>query len=311
MSQLKAIVDPLLSGVSSAYIPEGFVAENILPAIKAKTDTGKLAKYGNSHIRLELNFKAGRGEYRRAEPITRTTTSYSIEGHGLEGLVTPSDYRNVQDPFKAEEDEVLGLTTTLAIEKEYLMASALGSVSVMTQNVTLAGQQQFSDYLNSDPIAKFSVARNAIIDGCGMEANAAIMDYKVWDKLRWHPQMLDFLGFKQNRPGGLSVEELSKALGVDKIILAKARYNSAKEGQTDVFAPIWGKDIVFAVLPAKAVPYQVSLGYLVMPEGSTPRKTYKYVVNNPPESMGILVEDNYDILISNVYAGYLIKNAIA
>lgn len=308
---MKAIVDPLLSGVSSAYIPEGFIAEQVLPSIKSAMDSGKLGKYGNSHVRLELNFKAGRGMYRRAEPISRDTTGFLIEGHGLEGLVTKSDYRNVQDPFKAEEDEVMGLTTTLAVEKEYLMASAMGNTAILTQNVTLAGNAKFSDYLNSDPISKFSAARIAVKNGCGKAPDTALMDWSVWDKLRFHPQMLDFLGFKQNRPGGLSVEELAKAMGVARLIIAESSYNSAKEGQADSFAPIWGKNIVFGVLPTKAVPYQISLGYLVTPEGSTPRKVYKYAVNNPPESTGILTEDNYDMLFSNVNAGYLIKDAIA
>jgi hypothetical protein len=41
------------------------------------------------------------------EAITRSTDSFSIEGHGLEGMVSADDYRNVQLPFKAEEDETL------------------------------------------------------------------------------------------------------------------------------------------------------------------------------------------------------------
>ena len=311
MAQLKALVDTLLSGVSSAYIPKGFIAESILPSIKSKQKSGLLGKYGNSHLRLELNFKGGRGEYRRAETISRESASFQIKGHGLEGLVTPDDYANVTDPYDAEKDETMGLTTALLIEKEYLVASALTSTAVMTQNVTLAGNQKFSDYLNSDPIARFSAMRAAVIAGCGMMPDTAMMDVLVWDKLRYHPQILDALGFKENRPGGLSLSELASAMGVEQVLLAQARYNSAKEGQADAFTSIWGKDIVFGVCPKKAEPYQVSLGYLVQPEGKAPRKVYKYAVNNPPESTGILTEDNYDALLSNVAAGYLIKDAIA
>lgn len=311
MSQLSAIQDPLLSGVSSAYIPPGLIAEQILPQIKSATDSGKLAKYGKSHVRLELNFKAGRGEYRRAEAITRSTTGFQIEGHGLEGMVTKSDYRNVQDPYDAEKDETMGITTLLAIEKEYLVAAALTDTAVLTQTATLAGNQQYSDYLNSDPIADFSTARATMIGNCGFTPNVAIMDILVWNKLRFHPQMLDFLGYKMSRPGGLSVDELAEAMGVKKILVAEGRYNSAKEGQTDAFTALWGKDIVFALLPEKAVPYQASLGYLVVPDDSTPRKVTKYAVNNPPGSTGILCEDEYDILLSDITCGYLLKAVIA
>ncbi len=311
MSQLKALVDKLLTNVSSAYIPDGYIAEDLLPFIGAKQSTGLLGKYGTNHLRIESSLKGGRGAYRRVESITRSTTSFAIVGHGLEGMVTAEDYKNVELPYKAEEDEVLGVTTMLWLEKEKSLADSLTSTSVLSQNTTLTGTNQFSDYLNSDPIAKFNTARSTIRSGCGQIPNAAIMDWAVWNSLRFHPQMLDALGFNKNRPGGLKQEEMASALGVEKVFIANASYESAKEGQTSSLAAIWGKHIVFAVLPDKAVPYQVSLGYIVGYEGQQPRKVYKQANFNPPNSTSILVEDNYQMLISNAGAGYLIYNAIA
>lgn len=311
MSQLKAQIDKLLTNVSSAYIPTGLICENVLPQIGVSQYSGKLGKYGNSHLRIENTIVGGRGQYRRVEPITRTTSTYIVEGHGLEGMVTKQDRANYDKPFDAESDEVLGLTSQLLVEKEYTLASTVTNTGIITQNVTLAGQSQFSDYLNSDPIARFTAARKAVRDGSGAIANAVMMDWEVADKLRYHPQILDSLGFKDNRPGGLNDLELASALGVRRVLIAEGMYNSAKEGQTDVLAALWGKHVVFAVLPEKAQPFQVSLGYRIQINGSAPRKVYKYDVNNPPESMGILVEDEYDMFISNANAAYLIKNAIA
>lgn len=311
MSQTKSVQDLLLTQSSSAYIPEGMIADSLFPMITSKQSTGKLAKYGKTHLQLEMSVVGGRGAYRRVEPITRDTAGFTIKGHGLEGLVTQDDYRNVSEPFKAEEDETLGLTTLLAIEKEYLVSSQLRNTGNLTQNTTLAGQSQFSDYLNSDPVKKFLDARKAVINGCGMAPNVVVMELLTYDVLRFHPQMLDYLGYKQNRPGGLTVEELAKALGVEKLMIGQGRYNSAKEGQTASFSALWGKDIIFAVLPSKAAPYQTSLGYKVQYEGSTPRKVYKYAVNNPPESLGILCEDSYTYVLTDTTAAYLIKNAVA
>ncbi len=311
MSQVKAILDKLLSNVSSAYIPTGYIAESVLPFIGSVQSTGKLGKYGASHLRIESSLKAGRGAYKRVESITRSTTDYSIVGHGLEGLVTKDDYRNVSLPFKAEEDETLGVTTMLWLEKEKSLADTLADSSVMTQYTTLTGTNQYNDFLNSDPISDFSTARTAVRTGCGQLANTGIMDWAVFNKLRYHPGILDALGFKQNRPGGLSEDELASAMGVQRILIAGSSYNSAKENQADVLAPVWGKHIIFAVLPPVAMPYQVSLGYIVGYEGQTPRKVTKQPNFNPPDSTSILVEDEYQMLISNANAGYLIKNAIA
>lgn len=311
MSQLKGIIDPLLTDASSAYIPKGCIADNLLPKLKFSQYTGKLGSYGKNHLRIENTVIGGKGKYRQVESITRSTTGFEIEGHGLSGMVTKADYKNVKDPFDAEKDETMGISTILMLEKEKGLADALTSTSVITQNVTLSGTSQFSDYSNSDVVAKAAAAKAAVKAGCGDVVNTIIMDYDVAEVLRYHPQLLDLLGFKFAKPGGLTNEDLARALAVDKVLIPNCMYNSAKEGQTDVLASVWGKHMVFAVIPDSAQKYQISLGYNVMLDDGQPRKVYKQSLFNPPGATEILVEDEYDMLLSNVSAAYLIKNAIA
>ena len=122
MSQMKAQVDKLLSNVSNAYVPEGLIAEKVLPPIEVAQDSGILGYYGKDHLRLENSITGGRGRARKVEAITRKVDkTYLIQPHELQGEVTESDYRNVELPFDAEKDETLGLTTLIAIEKEYLL----------------------------------------------------------------------------------------------------------------------------------------------------------------------------------------------
>lgn len=310
-TQMKGIIDPLLTEVSSMYQPKGCIADLLFPALKSAQYTGKLAGYGKDHLRIENTVVGGKGKYRRVESITRSTSGFEIEGHGLSGIVTKRDYKNVIDPFNAESDETTGLSTILMLEKEKGLSDALGDTAILTQNTTLVGGSQYSDYANSKPIEDFNAAFNAVGDGCGMYPNVAIMDKKVYRALKYHPALLDFMGFKFNRPGGLSEEEVAKALDVEKIMVADAHYNSAKQGQTAVLASVWAKNIIFAVIPSKAEKYQISLGYNIRLEGSAPRKVYKQSLFNPPESTEILVEDEYDMVLSNVSAAYLIKDAIA
>lgn len=311
MSQTKAIVDKLLTNVSQMYVPEGYVSEQVLPLVTSKQKTGKLAKYGSNHLRIEHSLVGGRAEYRRVEPIIRDSDGYSIESHGLEGVVTEDDYSNVELPFKAEQDEVLGLSTLIWLNKENALAATLTSTSVLTQNTTLSGTSQFSDYANSDPLGVFKTARLAVRDGSGLPPNAAVMDWKVANTLAYHPGILEALGFTQNRAGQLSDAELAKAMGVERLYIAKAMYNSANEGQSDSLSAVWGKDIVLFHAPVQAAPYQVSLGYRVALEGRSQRRVTKYDINNPPNATGITCDDSYDFVITKPGAGYLIKDAIA
>lgn len=311
MTQMKGIIDPLLSNVSSAYVPKECIADVLFPAIKFAQYTGKLGGYGKNHLRIENTVVGGKGKYRQVESIVRTTSSFEIEGHGLSGLVTKQDYKNVIDPFDAEKDETMGLSTILLLEKEKGLADSLSDTAVMTQNQTLSGGSQFSDYTNSDPVSIFNTAMKAVRDGCGAVANVAILEYNVARVLRYHPQLLDVLGYKYAKPGGLGDQELAQALGVEKVFIPNAMYNSAKEGQTAVLAPVWGKHIIVAAIPAAAQKYQISLGYNIRLDGGSPRQVYKQPLFNPPGATEILVEDEYDMLLSDVTAGYLIKAAIA
>lgn len=313
-TQMKAQIDQLLTPVSSAYDAVGGVAKGLFPVVKHAQYSGKLGKYGSDHLRVEINTKGGKGKYRRVEATTRSTQTFQIEGHGLEGLVTKEDYANVAKPFDAEKDETLGITSMLAVDFERGMAAALTSTAIITLNDTLVGTEQFNDYDNSLPLDVFSTARGAVDSAVGAQPNVAVMDWLVFNKLRYHPQILDALGYKYARPGGLKAEELAVALDVEKVLIARMRYNSAKQGQAATLVPVWGKDILMAVIPASVEQRQVSLGYEIRLTDGAPMKTYKEASFNPPGSTKILVEDEYDILISNLFthpAAYVIKDAIA
>jgi len=311
MAAQKAIVDKLLTGVSSAYIPEGFISESLFPVVDSVEKTGKLAKYGTDHLRVEQTIIGGGGEYPRVKTQVRTQASYSIEGHGLEGLVTEDDYSNVQKPYDAEKDETLGLTTSIMVGKEKGLADTLGDTAILTQNTTLTGTSQWNDYANSDPVDDLLTGRAAVKDGCGFPPDVAVMSWEVFQQLRYHPQLLDSLGFKDNRPGGLKFEELAGVLEVQRVLIGMASYESAKRNQTSSLAAIWGKNIILMKMPAKAMKYQTSLGYLFKMAGRKQRRVTKWNVNNPPNSKAILVDDHYDYCITNAKAGYLIKDVIA
>lgn len=311
MSQQKAIVDKLLTNVSSAYIPEGFISESIFPVVESMQKTGLLAKYGTDHLRIEQTVVGGGGKYARIKTQVRSTDSYSIEGHGLEGLVTEDDYSNVEKPYDAESDETLGITTTIMVGKEKGVADVLSDTSILTQNTTLSGTSQWSDYANSDPVDDFKTGRQAVKDGCGFAPDLAILSWDVFQVLKYHPGILDALGYKFNRKGGLTGQELADVLEVKRVLVGEAAYETAKKGQTSSLGSIWGKHFIFAKMPARAMKYQTSLGYCFKLKGRKARRVMKWAVNNPPNSKAILVDDHYDFNITNANAGYLIKDSVA
>lgn len=309
-SQQVALVDKLLTQVSNKIVPEGYISEMILPMVQVKQTTGLLGSYGNNHLRIETTITTGKNKYPRIDTRQYSTQTYNIETHGLSDVITKAAFANVEAPFDAEADTTDELTTHLWLGKEKALADSLTSTSVLTNNVTLSGTDQYSDYANSDPIGDFATARSTVFNAVGKAPDTAIMSWDVYNILRFHPDLITNLGFNQQRPGGLNGVELAKAMDVKRVLIGEAVYNSAKEGQADSISSVWGKHIIFCVAPKVSEKRQISLGYRFQQFGP-PRKVYKNAVSNPPGAKEILVDDHYQQLISTATAGYLIKDAVA
>ena len=135
------------------------------------------------------------------------------------------------------------------------------------------------------------------------------MSASVARQLRKHPDILDRLGFKHNRVGMITDQELATVLDVEEVLIGRALNNTAKEGQADVIAPIWGKNITFSVSPKSAAKNQISLGYRI--QKGSPRRVSRFDLDDPTGAEQVNIDDWYDQLISNANAAFLIKDAIA
>lgn len=312
MSVNKALVDKFLTNVSQKYEPKGLIADMILPKLVTKQSTGKIGKYGLGHLRIENAVMGGRGQARRVEVRQYLSDAYFVKPHGLEDWITPEEYANVELPFDVERDTTKMLTLALALGKEKAIADTLRDTSIITQNATLSGTSQWSDYVNSDPVVDIKTAKGVARGTSGVVVDTLIADWLVIETLRYHPKLVRSLGFADNRAGQLSEAEIAKALGLRKILVADVMYNSAKEGQTEALGNLWGKDAILAVCPDSAALEQKSLGYrVVSTDVGDGIKVYKQPVVNPPGAKSIIVKDAYDMVLTDVKCAYLYKTAIA
>lgn len=311
-TQSGAIVSKLLTNVSNGYVPTGYIAEQVLPAIYVAQTTGKLGKYTNNHLRIVNTVHQGKGPYRQLESVTVSSDTYSIDDHGLFDIVTENDIRNYEQPFDAERDTSMALTTALALGKEYALASTLQNASVITNGTTLSGNAQYDnlDHADSTPLQDKLDADASIEAATGMQPNVAIMSPKVYRAMRFNAQLMKYLGFTEMRPNGLTTDELARALDLERILVGRAMYNAAKEGQSDDMQYVWGKDLIYARIEQPGL-MQKTLGFEVRKTGTQPRQVYRFNPTMPVNSRGVIVSDNYDQLILNAAAAYLIQDAVS
>jgi len=305
---MRAQVDKLLTNVSNMYSIQNTIAQDLLPMLKQKQSTGIIGGYGKGHLRTENDLMGGRSEARRVDAVEYDLSQiYHIKNHGLEEVVTQDDYDNVEQPFDAEVDKTEAVTSIILINREIIARNTIMDSAVITQGQTLVGSDKFSDSVNSDPLGVAKDAATTMLASCGHVYNTIVMSKTTYLNLRYHPQILDALGYKFDRAGLLTAEEMCRAFDCEKILIGDASYNSAKKGQTDSLVQIWTDDMLFYYRPVAAAKKQVSLGYMIKKLSGTERSVYKYPLNNPPGATGIIVEDNYDFRLVNPLAGYLVQ----
>ena len=306
-----AIVSKLLTNVSNGYIPFGYISEEILPPIHVAQTTGKIGKYTNNHLRIVNTIHKGKGDYRQLESITVDSDNYDIEDHGLFDIITENDMRNFEAPFDAERDTTMALTTALWLCKEDARATTLTDGAVITNGVTLSGNSQYDEieHADSTPLQDKLVADASIEDNIGVPSNVAIMNPKVFRALRFNRQLLSYLGFTRARPNGMTGDELARALELDRILVGHAMKNTAEEGQADSLSFVWPNDVIYARIEKPGL-MQKTLGFEIRKSGTKPRQVHKFKPTMPVKSRGIIVTDNYDQILLNTDAAYLIQDAI-
>lgn len=310
-----AVQDALLTQHSNGLFNDDnmFISEQILPPVAVGPTTGKIGKYSGGHLRVVNTSHTGKGGYLEVETLVFDSDGYDIKEHGLKEFVTDKQKRNAVRPFNALEDATINLTSLQMIAKERALALVLTDPAVLTQGATLAGNAQYNnrDHADSNPIEDRITAFGVVEDAAGVTPNTAIMNQKVARALRFHHQMLEVLGFTRKRPNGLTMEELAEALEVDRVLIGRALYNTAKEGQTDAFSPIWPNDLIYAFIAPFAGLRMKTLGVEVRKSGTTPRAVFRKEMDEPVGSTKIIVIDNYDQIILNASTAYLLQDVIA
>jgi hypothetical protein len=226
-------------------------------------------------------------------------------------FVLDEDVDNATTPTDPFTDATEFVTEQLLIGREIEAATMLTSTATITQNTTLSGTSQFSDYSNSDPFTTIETGKQTIHSATHLQPNVLVMGKQAWDKLKFHPALMERVKYSQKAQ--MTTELVASLLEVDRLIVAAAGYNTTKEGQTDSMSYIWGKDMLLAYVAPKIAPKMVTLGLTYRWAKRT--KFVKRLRGTDEEDReGTYVRvggDNYDQNVVSTECAYLIKNAVA
>lgn len=296
-------VDPLLSSISVAYKNADYVAEQILPIIKSKKVTGKYYVYDKANLRPVDSLRGMGTPAKEVGFGADQSTPYVCLDHALKEIVPDELKDQAETPMNPEVDAAENVTEKLLVEKELALATYMQNVANLTNNTTLSGVSQWSDFENSDPINDIETGIESVRSKILRPANTLVLGQQTWNKLKHHPDLIERI--KYSGFGKMSTKALADLLDLDNVIIGSAGYVSTNEGQTETLSYLWGKHAWLIYVTRRPGIKQVSFGYHM-----NYKKTADKWYDKDREGVWVRVHDFFTREIITVDAAYFVKDAV-
>ncbi len=305
-----AKVDKILSQFSQKYVNDNYISEQIFPALKVKEKTGNYAQYGTENLRHYTD-QIWRAPGTRAVSVDYSVSqgTYACRERAVEKRVPDEFKNNTDDPYDAKRDAVATCMDVLWVNQELALSATLNDTAVVTQNTTLSGTDQWSDYANSDPISDIETGIETIRAATGQQPNTIWMSRAVFSKLKYHPDIREQVKYTGN--ARLNDEDLGSFLksffNVKNVYVGTAVYDTADEGQTASISDVWPKSFWIGFKNDSPTLMKSTMGYTF---SDVPRKVDSYREESNVSDV-VRVRYSYDQNLMDASLVYLIKAAIA
>lgn len=300
-------IDRALTSLSQAVQNEGFVCDLIFPPLPVMKDSDKFFKYDKSNLRVDTTDWAPKTQVKETNWDV-TTDNYSVERHGLGELMEDDEVDNADEPLSIASDTTETITEKLLIRREKKLATLLTTTGTFDSDArpALAAAQRWDNYASSssDPNIDIQTGRKTIFQKLFRKANTLILPYIVYETVREHPKVMERVKYVSEAIVDTGV--LARLWNVDRVIIAGSGENTAKEGQADALAQIWGKNAWLGYVEPRPRRKRPSWGYcfqsqkmLVERWRDNPRKG---------EMLRVSYKEIHKVVTSG--AGYWIQTAI-
>lgn len=257
-------VNQALTNVSVAYRNAAFVAERVFPVVPVNKRNDVYFQFSKQHFLSEPDTVGPSDEANEIEVDLDARGSYVCTGHASQ--VAISDEERAQgDPGADIDIEYTQKVTERILLNEEVNIASLMTTSNITNNTTLSGTSQWSDYVNSNPITAIDSAKETVQQAIGEFPNTLLLPRKVYRTLRNHPQVLDRIKYTRDGARHLPTpEELADLLDVDEVIVPASLKQLVNEGQTDDLGYIWGDIALLFYKPQRPGIRTPAFGYTFM-----------------------------------------------
>ena len=233
---------PELQAIAIAYSNNKLIADLVLPRIRPVTKTIFAWFLQNLADGFYIpDTKVGRKSQPNEVEFAASLQTARVKDYFLEDKIPLEDIENAEglyDPRAVATEYIMYL---VRLDRERRVSNLVFNPATYpaTNQETLSGTSQFSDYTNSEPLTVIKAALDAMV----MRANKMVIGRPAWSVLQSHPQVLKAVYRNLGDAGNANAEEVAEVLELEQIIIGEAWMDSSKRGQTPTLQRLWGKNL--------------------------------------------------------------------
>lgn len=313
-------VQAALTNIAVAYLQseDVYVADKVFPIVPVEHQTDVFFKFSKddffrdeARLRSDATESAGGG-------FNLTTQPYSAGVWAYHKDVGAQVRRNADPAVNIDIATTKFVMQRMLIRRENFFASTYMTNGVWGTDITgvassPTGSQSifWNDDANSDPFTDIATAQTTILQNTGYEPNLLVISWKVYQALRKHPLVIDRIKYTMRADAvKITPDLLAAAFDVNRVLVSKAVYNTAKEGATGAYSFITGADalLVYAA-PAPGLMFPTA-GYTFAWSGFTGLNTMGVRVSQIPlpwlglETIRTEAEMAFDMVVVGSDLGY-------
>ena len=247
-------IDAPLTNMSLGFMqsPNAFVATKVFPMLGVEKRSDKYFTYDRSYwFRSEMR-KRGPATESAGAGYAISSADYSCDVYALHKDVDDDTRGNADTPIQVDREasDFLSLQALLNLEKQW--ASEFFTTGKWTTDLTPTTTW---DDPSSDPVSDVNVGVRTIIQSTGVDPSQLKLTcgYKVWEKLKEHPDLIDRVKYGQTAgsPAMVSPAAVASVFGIGELLIARAIENTADEGANASYDFINGKHALLTYSPSK------------------------------------------------------------
>lgn len=273
-------VSTALTNISVAYIQDNdnYIADKVFPMVPVQHQTDQYFVWSKddffrdeAQVRADATESAGSG-------MNLKTQSYSAKVYALHKDIGPQVRANADPAVDIDVTTAQVLMQKLLIKRDRIFATKfMGTGLWSVDNVGTSGGTPgsttpafWNDDANGDPFTDVAAAQTSILLNTGRMPNRLVLAWPVYQALRKHPLVIDRIKYTMQADAKtITPELLAAAFDIEKVVVAKAVYNSAQEGVAGSYSFVVGKNALLCYAPDSPGLMEPAAGYTFGWQGFT------------------------------------------